>query len=192
MEPQEPRPPGSEQRREGDEALRRLEERLGRASAAAERLIAEATGSVRAGVAGSEQPTEGSSGSVGGAPAGDPPGSAGDDAPAGDPPGSAGDDAPAGDPPGSAGHDPPTVRTPPPSGWQIPRSEEERRRDGDLQVLMQVMHALRDLIPPDLQRRLAEALRELMLAIRALIDWYLESSKQRRPAGSEVQDIPIM
>jgi hypothetical protein len=56
---------------------------------------------------------------------------------------------------------------------------------------MQAIQAVRDAIPADLQRRLAEALRELLLAIRALIDWYLERTEHRRPAPSEVQDIPI-
>ena len=63
---------------------------------------------------------------------------------------------------------------------------------GDLDVLMQLVNALRDLIPPELQRRLAEALRELLLALRALIDWYLERNERRRAAPSEVQDIPIV
>jgi hypothetical protein len=39
---------------------------------------------------------------------------------------------------------------------------------------------------------LAEALRELLLALRALIDWYLERAERRRAAPVEVQDIPIV
>ena len=50
---------------------------------------------------------------------------------------------------------------------------------------------MRDLIPADLQRRLAEALRELLLAVRALIDWYLDRIERRRAEPAEVQDIPI-
>jgi hypothetical protein len=46
-------------------------------------------------------------------------------------------------------------------------------------------------VPPELQRRLAVALRELLLALRALIDWYLERAERRGAAPSEVQDIPI-
>jgi len=59
-------------------------------------------------------------------------------------------------------------------------------------VLAQVLRSLRDLIPPELQRKLAEALRELLLALRALIDWYLERAERRRGAHAEVQDIPIL
>ena len=79
----------------------------------------------------------------------------------------------------------------PPAGWQTPPSAEDRR-SGDLELLMQFIQSVRELIPPDLQRRLAEALRELLLAIRALIDWYLERNEQRRAGGDEVQDIPIL
>jgi hypothetical protein len=53
------------------------------------------------------------------------------------------------------------------------------------------MQSLRDLVPPELQRRLAEALRELLLAVRALIDWYLDRLERGPPAPVEVQDIPI-
>ena len=51
---------------------------------------------------------------------------------------------------------------------------------------------MRDRIPPDLQRRLGEALREVLLALRALIDWYLERSERQRREPAEVEDIPIV
>jgi predicted lipid carrier protein YhbT len=59
-------------------------------------------------------------------------------------------------------------------------------------VLAQVIQSLRELIPPELQRRVTEALRELLLALRALIDWYLERVERRRAEPAEVQDIPIL
>jgi hypothetical protein len=77
----------------------------------------------------------------------------------------------------------------PPSGWQVPGSSEDHP-EGD--VLVQLVQAARELIPPELQRRLAEALRELLLALRALIDWYLERAERRRTQPAEVQDIPIL
>jgi hypothetical protein len=119
---------------DAEDALRRLEERLDRASDAAERMIAEAA----AAAVGSGAATE-----------------------------------------------------PPPAGWQTPGASQNPGASGDLDVLMQVLSSLRDLIPPELQRRLAEAMRELLLALRALIDWYLERNERRRTASSEVQDIPI-
>ncbi len=78
---------------------------------------------------------------------------------------------------------------PPPAGWQVPQDDS---RAGDIEVLSAVLHSLRDLIPPELQRRVAEALRELLLAVRALIDWYLDRAEERRRAPAEVQDIPIL
>ena len=53
-----------------------------------------------------------------------------------------------------------------------------------------LLQSLRDLIPSELQQRLAAALREVLLAIRALIDWYLDRL-DRRAKPIEVQDIPI-
>jgi hypothetical protein len=123
-----PAPPGS-----AEEALRRIEERLDRASQAAERLIAEAA--AEAATAGGE-PT-----------------------------------------------------TPPPAGWQLPGEDAS---SPDLDPFITLVHALRDLIPPELQRRLVAALRELLLALRALIDWYLDRLERRREQAVEVQDIPIL
>ncbi len=138
MEPQEPTHSAAE------EALRRLEERLDRASDAAERMIAEAAAAASSGHRADPHGPDGAA--------------------------SPGD--------------------PPPAGWQAPGGQAAAA-GGDLDVLMQVVNALRGLIPPELQRRLAEALRELLLALRALIDWYLERNERRRSAPSEVQDIPI-
>ena len=132
-EPQEPNPAGAQPAGAGDDALRRLEERLERASAAAERLIAEAAA--------------GAAGSAGGKP--------------------------------------------PPAGWQMPSNVESGRGSADGEMLAQVIQSLRELIPPDLQRRLVEALREVLLAVRAVIDWYLARVDQRGTEPATVQDIPI-
>jgi len=132
-EPQEPNPGAADTAGAGDDLLRRLEERLERASSAAERLIAEAAAGV-GGLAGGELP---------------------------------------------------------PAGWQVPPSESNAAGSGGGEVLAQVIQSLRELIPPDLQRRLVEALHEVLLAIRALIDWYLARVEQRRAEPAKVQDIPI-
>ncbi|MGI8507087.1 MAG: hypothetical protein ACR2MK_09875 [Solirubrobacteraceae bacterium] len=123
-----------------DDALGRLEQRLDRASQAAERLIAEAAAAAEAG-----------------------------------------------------------TRRPPPAGWQ--QADNEPGDDagtrgragaaGEIEILLEAIHALRERIPPELQRRLGEALREVLLALRALIDWYLERTERRRREPAEVQDIPI-
>ncbi len=80
---------------------------------------------------------------------------------------------------------------PPPAGWQA-KPEGDGAGSGDLDLLVQVLGSLRELVPADLQQRLAEALRELLLALRALIDSYLERSEHRRREVPEVEDIPIL
>ena len=113
------------------DALRRLEQRLDRASRAAERLIAEARG-----------------------------------------------EGPSAEWP-----------KPPPAGWQAPVSDSEG--DGQLELLAQLIQSVRELVPAELQRRLSDALRELLLALRALIDFYLERLERQDAAPAEIEDIPI-
>lgn len=82
---------------------------------------------------------------------------------------------------------------PPPAGWQTPPgpSADPESSASELDLLMQLVRSLRELIPPELQQRLAAAVREVLLAIRALIDWYLERVEHRRQESVQVQDIPI-
>ena len=82
---------------------------------------------------------------------------------------------------------------PPLSGWAAPECDgdpqsEPRQLDGVVAALA----SLRDRVPPELERRLAEALRELLIAIRALLDWYIERLDRDRPAAGEAEDIPIL
>jgi hypothetical protein len=89
------------------------------------------------------------------------------------------------------------ARKPPPAGWQRSTPDDDEhasswRTVGDIELLLGFLQSLRELIPAELQRRLAEAVRELLLALRALIDWYLERSQLRRAEPVEVQDIPIL
>jgi hypothetical protein len=122
------------------DALRALEERLERATRAAERLLAEA-----------REPPAGDDGRV------------------------------------------------PPRGWQ-------RRAAGpadapalggwfdpeDARLLLTLLAELRERIPPELERRIVVALRELLVALRALIDWCVERAERRSAPPAEVQDIPIL
>ena len=100
-----------------------------------------------------------------------------------------GDDPAAHDanPGGDAGGSP----QPPPAGWQTPEDERPRVAP-ELDPFVALVQAMRDLIPPELQQRLIAALREVLLALRALIDWYLERIDRRGEQGVEVQDIPIL
>ena len=80
---------------------------------------------------------------------------------------------------------------PPPAGWQA-AEDVPRGSTPELDPFVALVQAMRDLIPPDLQQRLIAALREVLLALRALIDWYLERLERRREQGVEIQDIPIL
>jgi sugar-specific transcriptional regulator TrmB len=117
-----------------EDALRKLEQRLDRASAAAERLVAEAAQTAAKAV-------------------------------------------------------------PPLAGWQAPEADADRasdRSERDLDAIVTLVRSLRDLIPTELQQRLADALRELLQAVRALLDWYIERLDRQRAEPTEVQDIPIL
>ncbi|HEX5192566.1 MAG TPA: hypothetical protein VFW09_07165 [Solirubrobacteraceae bacterium] len=85
---------------------------------------------------------------------------------------------------------------PPAAGWERPAGEH-RRRDrwldpDELELLMALLAGVRDRIPPELRRRLADAVRELLIALRALIDWYLERAERPTAPASDVHDIPIL
>jgi hypothetical protein len=94
--------------------------------------------------------------------------------------------------------EPPPAGKPPPAGWQRSAAESADSRDGasplggEAELLLGILASLRDRLPPDLQQRLAEALREVLLALRALIDWYLERSEHERSEPVRVRDIPIL
>ena len=81
---------------------------------------------------------------------------------------------------------------PPPAGWQAPEAEAPPNRDSDLEALIALARSVRELIPPELQQRLVNALREVLQALRDLLDWYLERLDRERAEPAEVQDIPIL
>jgi hypothetical protein len=85
-----------------------------------------------------------------------------------------------------------TSRKPPETGWQAPRPDGAGD-SADLHGLLTLGHLVRGLVPQELQEQLAAVVRELLLALRALIDWYLDRVEaRRRTAPVEVQDIPIV
>ena len=46
-------------------------------------------------------------------------------------------------------------------------------------------------LPPELTHQLAQAARELLIALRALIDWWIARLEREPGAPVEVEDIPI-
>lgn len=81
---------------------------------------------------------------------------------------------------------------PPPAGWQAPGQDGSRESAGsELDGLISAVRSLRDLVPPEVMQRLAEALKEVLLAIRSLIDYYIERLERPREEPPEIKDIPI-
>lgn len=81
---------------------------------------------------------------------------------------------------------------PPPAGWQA-RAEDRSSPtvSNELDALLSAVRSLRDLVPPEVAQRLAEALKEVLLALRGLIDYYIERLERRREEPRAVEDIPI-
>lgn len=77
----------------------------------------------------------------------------------------------------------------PPRGWELPREDSQQQDDDSLAQLVEQLLAL---VPDDLRLRLTEALRQLLEAIKALIDWCVARLERRAGAEVEVHDIPIL
>jgi hypothetical protein len=75
-------------------------------------------------------------------------------------------------------------------GEQGPPPPPPRGSGPDLAPLFALVDALRRGLPRDLQGQFTALVRELLLTLRSLIDWYLErlDRTERKP---EVEDIPI-
>jgi hypothetical protein len=83
------------------------------------------------------------------------------------------------------------ARDVPPAGFEGERTHSERSAFGDLQALAGLLETARSSVPPDVARQLAEAARELLIALRALIDWWIARLERPPETPVEVQDIPI-
>ena len=81
------------------------------------------------------------------------------------------------------------ARTPPETpaaGWQAPGVDSPEAR-----AIATLADALRSLVPADLQEQIAALVRELLLALRALIDYLVDRLERKRSEPVEVEDIPI-
>lgn len=91
-----------------------------------------------------------------------------------------GDPAPAGE----GGHEDWSAR------YGAPPPPPPRSGGPDFSALFIVLDGLRRAAPAELQGRLTSLIREGLLTLRSLIDWYLERL-DRRPPEREVEDIPV-
>jgi len=88
----------------------------------------------------------------------------------------------------------------PPAGWATP--EDRAERADEVSALASLLRALRDLLPEELQAQVNEVLRQLLILVRAIIDWWVArldaggrdaspGAAARDAAGARVEDIPI-
>ncbi len=80
-----------------------------------------------------------------------------------------------------------------PPGWS---AEDREQRTTEVQALAALLESLRDLIPDDLREQFRELVRQVLLLVRALIDWWVERMDEASPAtgagrGPVVEDIPV-
>ena len=80
----------------------------------------------------------------------------------------------------------------PPRGFEPPREPaEDQTFAPELQAVLGMLSSMRHAMPPELEQQVIEAVRELLLAMRALIDWWIERMDRPPAQSAEVEDIPI-
>ena len=83
------------------------------------------------------------------------------------------------------------ARAVPPRGWSVPRAEEPAPTF-DLSQIAALVESLRGVVPADLSRQLADTLRELLIALRAVLDYSIDRLEPgQEPPSATVEDIPI-
>jgi hypothetical protein len=86
----------------------------------------------------------------------------------------------------------------PPNGWATPA--DRRARAEEVHALTELVRALRELVPTEFRGQVTEILRQLLLLVRAIIDWWVDRLEidpaaprpaGARPASPVSEDIPI-
>jgi hypothetical protein len=106
----------------------------------------------------------------------------------------AGGAAATGDPPragaGGPGRAGGAAREAPPSGWA---SDEEREAAAELRALVDVVESLRAMLPQELREQVTEVIRQILVLLRAIIDWLVSRLERDRRGGEvAVEDIPLL
>ena len=83
---------------------------------------------------------------------------------------------------------------PPPAGWAVPRSAE--KAIDEIDQLIAVVASVRDLLPPELRAQLAEIVKQILVFVRAVLDWWIDRVEREASAAGpggrdDVEDIPI-
>ena len=81
----------------------------------------------------------------------------------------------------------------PPRGFDVPEHERGAGAGAypDLTALAGLLELARGSLPPELSRQLVQALRELLIALRAVLDYSIDRLEPGEPAAVQVEDIPI-
>ncbi len=79
----------------------------------------------------------------------------------------------------------------PPNGWASSAEPGAGQPFPDVELLLRLLDSMRGAIPPELARQLADALRELLIALRAILDWSIARLDVDGPEEPRVEDIPI-
>ncbi len=82
------------------------------------------------------------------------------------------------------------AREVPPNGWASP-GPPPANAFPDLGALIALVDGLRGQLPPELALQLSDALRELLIALRAVLDYTIDKLEPPPPSEREVEDIPI-
>jgi hypothetical protein len=84
----------------------------------------------------------------------------------------------------------------PPQGWASAQARSETAEE--IQALVTILHALRDVVPEDLWEQVREIVRQLLMLLRALLDLVVDRLGAAGPGsdagharGPHLQDIPI-
>jgi len=74
-----------------------------------------------------------------------------------------------------------------------PRREGDEQTAREAQALVSLLQTLRDMVPPELWHQVRELIRQLLLLIRAIIDWWVDRIEGPGPHGAAppVEDIEI-
>lgn len=85
---------------------------------------------------------------------------------------------------------------PPPAGWDVPRRAEET--NAELEALLSLLGTLRDVLPPELRKAIADLVKSLLVFVRSVLDFVIDQIDLERAARGggdddrDVEDIPIV
>jgi hypothetical protein len=71
------------------------------------------------------------------------------------------------------------------------RDWPRREAADELDALVALLRTLRELVPPELQQQVTDVIRQVLLLVRAVIDYWVDRLDTPRGTAVRVEDIPI-